>query len=996
MEKEDNLSDSNLVRTKNEDSESNNGPNNSSDESNVKKKSKKRERSPTSQNLHEQFPSMIQRNSQQTVLNNTEKNPLNNNQQNSTPGQITQPVKKEKQKPESWNKIEQQIFFNALRQNGKNFESITQCFNARQKKYKIDDVVSVQRSKEQIRHLYYRTLNKIRNYISLPMLNQENQTSSGTNGTGSNEKIAINASDCSLRDLEVKCLIAYNALMNKSCRWNVKTAIKLVELINLGWTTVREKGKITRLRMPICKLSGKQPPISEPETAISNNNNSSSSSIPEVLSIHLEPINESAYCRVHKLAQNPFVNIEVNPNQSVKFLIEFLENKWKNRRNQFVNKFQIENQMKNFNSKINSQEGQSSMTDSDDNDAQNRPNKKNQSNDLNSSRINIFENLIIYPNECHKIVSIDLNSEGSSQKTSQQDELRSSFIESSPKNSSFNEAELISDNPMGIDDCAVNPDNFLSNRKQLPETPSSSSSSQKKTEFHLNPKQIKSGLTSKNSYIHVNSKDKKEITFSQVFLALNKPTSLKFKYDWIIEKENSDATTNINSQSSCSSSSSIQTLTNKNNIQQRFYIDTLASVATSFLKEILKNKQETNQAASSKNQQNSSQEAKQTSNNNVFKSPANPTDLSSTSIAVIQPNSSIKQAVSIPIENVIQSLNEQQTNKTKKLLSDLPKRRTRQRKPIMVVNSSHSQRPMLPKLNLHNESDQPGQQNVIFSGPMAAIARQIVNNSVMNLDNNKQNQRVIQDDAQSSQSPKILTTSLQQAYSSLIPRILNNLIEPSEQNEGNSEQNLDEDGKNLEEVGSPQNLTNMSLLELSMNNVDSLFGSSVVRINTVQENNQDKIESESSSKSNDTIQINLNDMSNLSSILNCIASQQPAQNDSQSTNLVRKNSNLNTIIGLNQGTSFSLTQRKSDIMAEWTDSMNDVSLSGCFITDFQSPDKASKKQIANEASRDSIFFNMDTIMDILPSGTNRYDDSSLFNNSMNTMDNIVGGKSFSK
>ncbi len=39
--------------------------------------------------------------------------------------------------------------------------------------------------------------------------------------------------------------------------WNKKTSIKLVELINHGWTTVREKGKITRLRMPICKVSSK-------------------------------------------------------------------------------------------------------------------------------------------------------------------------------------------------------------------------------------------------------------------------------------------------------------------------------------------------------------------------------------------------------------------------------------------------------------------------------------------------------------------------------------------------------------------------------------------------------------------------------------------------------------------------------------------------------------------------------------------------------------------
>ena len=41
--------------------------------------------------------------------------------------------------------------------------------------------------------------------------------------------------------------------------WNKKSAIKLVELINHGWTTIREKGKITRLRMPICKVSSTKP-----------------------------------------------------------------------------------------------------------------------------------------------------------------------------------------------------------------------------------------------------------------------------------------------------------------------------------------------------------------------------------------------------------------------------------------------------------------------------------------------------------------------------------------------------------------------------------------------------------------------------------------------------------------------------------------------------------------------------------------------------------------
>ena len=59
-------------------------------------------------------------------------------------------------------------------------------------------------------------------------------------------------------------------------------------------------------------------------------------SVPMLINVHLQPRNENAFCRVHRLAQTPFVNVEIPTVQSVKFLVEFLEKKWKNRRNQFV------------------------------------------------------------------------------------------------------------------------------------------------------------------------------------------------------------------------------------------------------------------------------------------------------------------------------------------------------------------------------------------------------------------------------------------------------------------------------------------------------------------------------------------------------------------------------------------------------------------------------------------------------------------------------------
>ena len=179
------------------------------DEIVLRKKSKKRDRSPAPASSH----------------------------QNETATTTT--AKKEKQRPETWNKIEQQIFFNALRQNGKNFESITQHFNASQKRYKTEDGVCIQRSKEQIRHFYYRTWHKIVKHISIPSLEKENaaavvsdeaaaattvvaaatvQASSKT-AANSSQNYCINMGDMTLRDVQVKCLIAFNTLMtNKSTR----------------------------------------------------------------------------------------------------------------------------------------------------------------------------------------------------------------------------------------------------------------------------------------------------------------------------------------------------------------------------------------------------------------------------------------------------------------------------------------------------------------------------------------------------------------------------------------------------------------------------------------------------------------------------------------------------------------------------------------------------------------------------------------------------------
>ena len=56
--------------------------------------------------------------------------------------------------------------------------------------------------------------------------------------------------------------------------------------------------------------------------------------------------------------------------------------------------------------------------------------------------------------------------------------------------------------------------------------------------------------------------------------------------------------------------------------------------------------------------------------------------------------------------------------------------------------------------------------------------------------------------------------------------------------------------------------------------------------------------------------------------------------------------------------------------------MNDVSLTGCFLNDIQSPEKPSKTSnivhVLNENSRDSIFFNVSAQSSVV---VNSYDSS---------------------
>jgi len=183
--------------------------------------------------------------------------------------------------------------------------------------------------------------------------------------------------------------------------------------------------------------------------------------------------------------------------------------------------------------------------------------------------------------------------------------------------------------------------------------------------------------------------------------------------------------------SSCSSntiSPSFCSLDLSKNQRQRFYIDTLASVAASFLSDIQATKNNVLQTNS--HELNTNNPTSKASREKKEPKPVT----TSTATSTIVPPKPKQQALPEAVSGLVcqksppklpgspsnasnfqrQLLNEEQTSKTKKLLSDLnSKRRSRQRKQIMVVNTSNNQSPrnglgmmLMPNLNLNMDLNQ--------------------------------------------------------------------------------------------------------------------------------------------------------------------------------------------------------------------------------------------------------------------------------------------------
>ena len=328
------------------------------DDNYLRKKFKKRDRSPNSM-LNESPPSASMTNVGEAAASSC---------QGSTPS--TQLQKKEKQRPETWNKNEQQIFFNALRQVRTDSQpaglpeksALTLNLTAwtlERQKLRIDHSV-LQRPPEALQNRRRRHCSA-QQRANTPLLLQNMAQDHQVHLVANDDHAA--GQRWRRREQPVELAEGHSSQLSHRLQRAHEQATPLEQKVSgqvggVGESRVdngaRERqdhasthahlqGLIQDHRWYVLLIFGSFIQAGRQRFILTSSlvlvDSESVNQLPATIQVQLEPRNEAAYCRVHKLAQNPFLSIEIQTLQSVKFLIEFLENKWKNRRNQYVSFF---------------------------------------------------------------------------------------------------------------------------------------------------------------------------------------------------------------------------------------------------------------------------------------------------------------------------------------------------------------------------------------------------------------------------------------------------------------------------------------------------------------------------------------------------------------------------------------------------------------------------------------------------------------------------------
>ncbi|CAH1111673.1 unnamed protein product [Psylliodes chrysocephalus] len=193
-----------------------------------------------------------------------------------------------------WSSDDKTLFFEALNEYGKDFESIQLYISNKFRKKGLPDQFI--KTKEQIRHLYYRTWAKISKYLKF-------------------------ADGIKKPTQELYALINYGELRKKIGSVNEKYLVKLNKLIYKGSIVLSIKGKKIRIKTPFCRALRKLNQLDDNYEEIK---------LPNRLAVELRPKDMASFLRVQSTAQNPRLKTYMPLQKRLSGLIDCLSKKWQN------------------------------------------------------------------------------------------------------------------------------------------------------------------------------------------------------------------------------------------------------------------------------------------------------------------------------------------------------------------------------------------------------------------------------------------------------------------------------------------------------------------------------------------------------------------------------------------------------------------------------------------------------------------------------------------
>ncbi|KAF5300007.1 hypothetical protein FQR65_LT09263 [Abscondita terminalis] len=214
-------------------------------------------------------------------------------QKKETTKEETKPETIKKQLRPTWSQEDKNLFFEALNEFGKDFEAIHLHIATKLKKKGLPD--SVMKTKDQVRHFYYRTWHKISKHLKF-------------------------SDDIKKLAQELYGLINYGELRKKIGSVSEKTCMKLNELIYRGSVPIRFKGKTIRIKTPMCRALRKLNQLDEKHDDLK---------LPTRVNVELVAKDMNSWLRVQGMSQNPRIKASLPLQKRLVTLIKFLMCKWR-------------------------------------------------------------------------------------------------------------------------------------------------------------------------------------------------------------------------------------------------------------------------------------------------------------------------------------------------------------------------------------------------------------------------------------------------------------------------------------------------------------------------------------------------------------------------------------------------------------------------------------------------------------------------------------------